>query len=102
MPKTWNADRLRFQLFTNYDKNLHPMMNEDNRTVVSIGLLLDYIDVSEHQGQMILHGWLSLVSQPLLSLSNYSKRISSHHLIITPLELVGYGSCLESLRLRKP
>lgn len=55
-------DRLRVQLFTNYDKTAHPMATPTQRTNVTMGMKISYIDIDELEGKMTLHGWVNLVS----------------------------------------
>lgn len=61
----WNIttmDRLRVQLFTNYDKTSHPMVTPTQRTNITLGISISYIDIDELNGKMTLHGWVNLVS----------------------------------------
>ncbi|XP_059221075.1 neuronal acetylcholine receptor subunit alpha-2 isoform X2 [Stomoxys calcitrans] len=53
-------DRLRLQLFTNYDKTAHPMVTPTQRTNVKLGLSLHYIDINELEGKMTMHGWINM------------------------------------------
>ncbi|XP_073828377.1 neuronal acetylcholine receptor subunit alpha-2-like [Musca autumnalis] len=53
-------DRLRVQLFTNYDKSAHPMVSPKQRTNITLGISINYIDIDELKGRMTLHGWINL------------------------------------------
>lgn len=55
-------DRLRVQLFTNYDKTAHPMMTPTERTLITLGLSINHIDIDELNGKMTIHGWANVVS----------------------------------------
>uniref|UniRef100_A0A1B0AUT5 Neurotransmitter-gated ion-channel ligand-binding domain-containing protein n=1 Tax=Glossina palpalis gambiensis TaxID=67801 RepID=A0A1B0AUT5_9MUSC len=60
---SWNItvmERLRMQLFTNYDKNAYPLISSGIRTNVSMGLSIIYTDIDEFDGKVMLHGWLHL------------------------------------------
>lgn len=62
--ESWNIttmDRLRVQLFTNYDKTAHPMVTPTQRTNITLGMTINYIDIDELKGKMTLHGWINLV-----------------------------------------
>uniref|UniRef100_A0A1A9WKY0 Neurotransmitter-gated ion-channel ligand-binding domain-containing protein n=1 Tax=Glossina brevipalpis TaxID=37001 RepID=A0A1A9WKY0_9MUSC len=60
---SWNItvmERLRMQLFTNYDKNAYPLISSGIRTNISMGLSIIYTDIDEFDGKVMLHGWLHL------------------------------------------
>lgn len=62
--ESWNIttmDRLRVQLFTNYDKTAHPMVTPTQRTNITLGMTINYIDIDELKGKMTLHGWINMV-----------------------------------------
>ncbi|XP_075154130.1 neuronal acetylcholine receptor subunit alpha-2-like [Haematobia irritans] len=59
----WNIttmDRLRVQLFTNYDKTAHPMVTPTQRTNITVGISVHYLDINELEGKLTLHGWARL------------------------------------------
>ncbi|XP_011189557.2 neuronal acetylcholine receptor subunit alpha-2 isoform X1 [Zeugodacus cucurbitae] len=60
--KSWNIttlDRLHLQLFINYDKNAHPTYH-GIPTNITLGMSVNYIDIDEINGKMILHSWLRI------------------------------------------
>ncbi|XP_061394044.1 neuronal acetylcholine receptor subunit alpha-2-like [Musca vetustissima] len=60
---SWNIstmDLLRVQLFTNYDKSAHPMVTPTQRTNITLGISVNYIDIDELKGRMTLHGWINM------------------------------------------
>ncbi|XP_036341559.1 neuronal acetylcholine receptor subunit alpha-2-like [Rhagoletis pomonella] len=60
--KVWTAtsqDRLRLQLLINYDKTSHPTYN-NVPTNITLGMKVNYIDIHEINGKMVLHAWLKI------------------------------------------
>ncbi|XP_067622727.1 neuronal acetylcholine receptor subunit alpha-7-like [Eurosta solidaginis] len=60
--KSWNVtnlDRLRLQLFINYDKNSHPTYH-GVPTNITLGMSVNYIDIDEINGKLVLHSWLRI------------------------------------------
>nr|AEN03032.1 nicotine acetylcholine receptor beta 3 [Bactrocera dorsalis] len=60
--KSWNIttlDRLHLQLFINYDKNVHPSYH-GIPTNITLGMSVNYVDIDEINGKMILHSWLKI------------------------------------------
>ncbi|XP_053957790.1 neuronal acetylcholine receptor subunit alpha-7 isoform X1 [Anastrepha ludens] len=60
--KAWNItnlDRLRLQLTINYDKNSHPTYH-GVPTNITLGMSVNYIDIDEINGKMVLHAWLRI------------------------------------------
>ncbi|XP_036340300.1 uncharacterized protein LOC118749601 [Rhagoletis pomonella] len=60
--KVWTAtsqDRLRLQLLINYDKNSHQTYN-NVPTNITLGMKVNYIDIHEINGKMVLHAWLKI------------------------------------------
>ncbi|XP_017075409.2 neuronal acetylcholine receptor subunit alpha-5 [Drosophila eugracilis] len=53
------SDRLQAGLFLNYDSNLQPHF-QGALTNVALGIVINYIDIDEMNGKLIIHCWLNI------------------------------------------
>jgi len=64
-PKKGNVkalDRLHAGLFLNYESDVQPQF-QGSPTNVSLGMVINYIDIDELNGKMTTHCWLNIVSR---------------------------------------